>query len=49
MRTWDPSELARIFAPGEWREVAHLLDHVAAGIADLPALEAAFLTSLTSR
>jgi lipoate-protein ligase A len=49
MRTWDPSELARIFAPGEWREVAHLLDHVAAGIADLLALEAAFLTSLTSR
>ena len=49
MRTWDPSELARIFAPGEWREVADLLDPVAVGIADLPALEAAFLTALSSR
>ena len=49
MRTWDPSELARIFAPGEWREVAELLDQVAVGVADLPALEAAFLTALSSR
>jgi lipoate---protein ligase len=49
MRTWDPSELARIFAPSEWREVADLLDPVAVGIADLPALEAAFLTALSSR
>ena len=49
MRTWDPSELARIFAPGEWREVAELLEQVAVGVADLPALEAAFLTALSSR
>jgi lipoate-protein ligase A len=49
MRTWDPSQLARIFAPREWREVAALLDQVAVGVADLPALEAAFLTALSSR
>ncbi len=49
MRTWDPSEVARIFAPGEWREVAELLDQIAVGVADLPALEAAFLTALSSR
>jgi lipoate-protein ligase A len=49
LRTWDPSELARIFAPGEWREVADRLNGVAFGVADLAGLEAAFLAALTSR
>lgn len=49
LRTWDPVELARVFAPKEWREVAEDLAPVATGVADLPALEAAFLAALTSR
>ena len=49
LRTWDPTELARVFAAGQWREVADLLDHVAVGVTDLPALEIAFVTALTSQ
>ena len=49
LRTWDPTELARVFAAGEWREVADALDRVAVGVADLAGLEAAFLAALTSR
>ncbi len=49
LRTWDSTELARIFAAGEWREVADSLDRVAVGVADLAGLEAAFLAALTSR
>ena len=49
LRAWDSTELARIFAPGEWREVADLLDRVAVGVADLAGLEAAFLTALAAR
>ena len=49
LRAWDSVELARIFAPGEWREVADALDRVAVGVADLPGLEAAFLAALAAR
>jgi lipoate-protein ligase A len=49
MRAWNPSELARIFAPGEWREVAAELEPVAAGIGDLDSLEAAFLAAIATR
>ena len=49
LRTWDSTELARVFAAGEWREVADDLDRVAVGVADLAGLEAAFLAALTSR
>jgi lipoate-protein ligase A len=49
LRTWDPGELARIFGGDEWREVADALAPMATGVADLGALEAAFLTTLTRR
>lgn len=49
LRTWDPSELARIFAPDEWREVADLLEPAAVGVPDLDALEAAFLAAIDTR
>jgi lipoate-protein ligase A len=49
LRAWDPSELARIFAPGEWREVADRLEPAAVGVRDLDALEAAFLAAIASR
>ena len=49
LRTWDPSELARIFAPDEWGEVADLLEPVAVGVPDLDALEAAFLATIATR
>ncbi len=49
LRTWDPTELARIFAPGQWREVADVLESAAIGVPDLAALEAAFLATIASR
>ena len=49
LRAWDSTELARIFAAGEWREVADDLDRVAVGVADLAGLEAAFLAALAAR
>ncbi len=49
LRAWDPSELARIFAPGEWREVADRLEPAAVGVVDLAALEAAFLAAIATR
>ena len=49
LRAWDPSELARVFAPGEWREVAGRLEPAAVGVADLDALEAAFLAAIATR
>jgi lipoate-protein ligase A len=49
MRTWDPTELAQIFAVGEWREVADQLSRVATGVADLAGLERAFLARLSGR
>jgi lipoate-protein ligase A len=49
LHAWDPSELARIFAPGEWREVADRLRPAAVGVVDLAALEAAFLAAIAAR
>ncbi|HTN81234.1 MAG TPA: hypothetical protein VMK16_16300, partial [Acidimicrobiales bacterium] len=48
LRTWDPTELARIFGGDEWREVADALQPLATGVADLAALEAAFLAALAA-
>jgi lipoate-protein ligase A len=49
LRVWDPTELARIFAPGEWSEVADRLEPAAVGVSDLAALEAAFLAAIATR
>ncbi len=48
-RDWQPEELARIFAPGQWREVADALAPMAVGVDDLAALEAAFLAAVATR
>lgn len=49
LRTWDPTELARVFGGDRWGEMAETLAPMARGVDDLDALEAAFLAALTSR
>jgi lipoate---protein ligase len=49
LRKWDPVELARVFAPDAWGEVARELAPMATGVDDLAALEAEFLAALNRR